>query len=546
MANDIFTESGSIVDIIGKRIFKGQVIIENGVIKDIIEKEVTENQFIIPGFIDAHIHIESSLLPPHEFARLASIHGTVGAICDPHEIANVAGIEGINFMISNAAVAGIHFLFGAPPCVPATIFETSGAEITAENIKELLTSGKCSFLSEVMNYEGVIAGEKSILEKIAIAHKLNLPVDGHAPALTGKALRTYVEAGISTDHESTTLEEALEKLKLGMKIIIREGSAAKNFDTLIPLIAQYPDHIMFCTDDCSPHDLREGHINQLVKRAIKTGYDLFDVLRAASLNPVLHYKIPVGVLTKGQSADFLIVDNLKDFEVLKTVVKGKVVATAQKAEILHSKTEKINNFNTNYINADQIAIPARGERIKVICAEDKQLITRSETRYARSKDNFLISDPSHDLLKLVVVCRYDNTPPAVAFVSGFGIKSGAIATSVSHDSHNIIAVGADDISIKRAINLVIKEKGGLGYVFEDEASILPLPVGGLMSDDTFENVSDKYRNLLDMVKRYMDCKLTSPFMTLSFLSLEVIPELKLSNKGLFEVNEQKFTDLYVD
>jgi adenine deaminase len=545
MAENSFTESGQIVDVINKRIYTGRIFIEDGIIKNIEETSSADNHYILPGFIDAHVHIESSMLVPAEFARIASVHGTVGAVCDPHEIANVLGMDGIQYMINDAAQVDFHFCFGAPPCVPSTAFETSGGEITVANVQQLLNSGNCHFLSEVMNYMGVINGDRNLMRKIEAAIKLNMPIDGHAPGLTGEGLRKYVSAGISTDHECISIEEAREKISLGMKIIIREGSAAKNFDALIPLISEFPDRIMFCTDDIHPHDLLTGHINLFVRKAIYAGYDQMDVIRAATYNPVLHYHLSNGLLRKGDCADMIVVDNLKDFNIQKTIIKGNVAAENGESLVERKPVKIVNNFNTNYISADQIAVPSRGGKIKVIETIDGQLETKCEISDAKIENDQLVSDTSHDILKLVVVCRYNSSPPSVGFVHGFGLRAGSIAGSIAHDSHNIIAVGADDVSIKRAINLVIKERGGLAYVYEDESMVLPLPVAGLVSDESFETVAEEFMKLRDMVKNYMDCKLTSPFMTLSFLSLEVIPELKLSDKGLFDVNTLSFTDLFV-
>lgn len=538
-----YTKSGQIVDLIQKRVFPGTITIEGGKIKSIVpEPDKTYNQFILPGFIDAHVHIESSMLIPSEFARLASVHGTIGTVSDPHEIGNVLGIEGVKYMIDNGNKVPFHFNFGAPSCVPATAFETSGAAITAEEIDQLFTEEKLLYLSEMMNYPGVLSRQPLVMEKIKVAQDHGLPIDGHAPGLKGQDADRYIRAGISTDHECFTLDEALDKLNYGMKIIIREGSAAKNYEALHPLLKTHPQHVMFCSDDKHPHELVAGHINQLVQRSIAKGYNLMDVLRCASYNPVIHYNLDIGLLQKGDWADFIIVDNLKDFHVLETYVRGGCIAKDGKSLIASIPEKAINHFNTSLKKVYDFNIIPTGARIKVIQAIDNELITKHFSAEAKIVENNIISDLSRDILKLAVVSRYTDDPPAIGFIQNFGLKKGAIASSIAHDSHNIIAVGVSDEEICKAVNMLIGEKGGIAIVHKDEVEILPLPVAGLMSTEDGYLVAKHYIRL-DKLAKELGSTLQAPFMTLSFMALLVIPSLKLSDKGLFDGDKFEFSEV---
>ena len=496
----------------------------------------------MPGFIDAHIHIESSMVPPSEFARMAVCHGTVAAVSDPHEIANVMGVEGIDYMIKSGKRCHFKFCFGAPSCVPATPFETSGFTLDANEIEQLMARDDIRFLSEMMNYPGVLAGDPDILKKIEAAKRNGKPIDGHAPMVTGEAIKRYIGAGISTDHECYDTHDAEEKLKLGMKILIREGSAAKNFDALIPLIAEYPEMLMFCSDDKHPNDLIQGHINTLVKRALKKGYKLKDVLKAASLNTVRHYHLDVGLLQPGDDADFIVVDNLNDLNVLQTYVKGRLVAENGRSLMPRRKEEACNNFHAVPITSDDLRISDEGKRIKVLSCMDGNLITNTILAAPKVVDGNMVSDTTRDILKLVVLNRYTPTKPALGFINHFGLKRGAIATSVAHDSHNIVAVGCSDEDIARAINLLIYTKGGMVACSETEFALLPLPIAGLMSLEEGSQVAEDYERA-DKLAHEFGCTLYSPFMTLSFMALLVIPELKLSDKGLFDVTQFRFTSL---
>lgn len=538
-----FSVSGNIVDIKQQLIYSGELVIESGIIKSILNKgiAVAGKHYILPGFIDSHVHIESSMLIPSEFARLAVVHGTVGTISDPHEIANVCGMEGVRFMIENGKKVPFKFNFGAPSCVPATIFETSGAALDASDVEELLKLPEIKYLSEMMNFPGVLNKDEQVMLKIAAAKKYNKPVDGHAPGLRGEMAKNYIDAGISTDHECFTAEEALEKLQFGMKILIREGSAAKNFEALIGLMHDHADNMMFCSDDKHPDSLAEGHINQLCARAVAKGIDIFKVLKAACVNPVLHYKMDVGLLNIGDAADFIIVNDLVSFNVIKTYIDGVLVAENGLTKIEAVRSEPINQFSCeSKISSDLKIIYNNEKEIPVIEALDGQLITNKLFAVPKLVNNEIVSNIEHDILKIVVVNRYTNAPVSKAFIKNFGIKLGAIASSVAHDSHNIVAVGADDESMLQAVNLVIREKGGVSAVANGEEQVLSLPVAGLMSHEDGYKIAAAYTAIDKMVKEKLGSTLTAPFMTLSFMALLVIPHLKLSDKGLFDGDEFRF------
>ncbi len=537
------TLSGNIVDIVNQRIFQGEITIDGNKITQVTEKEVAENRFILPGLIDAHIHIESSMLTPSEFARIAVVHGTVATVSDPHEIANVLGIEGVKYMIKNGQKVPFKFYFGAPSCVPATNFESSGANLGVREIDELLSMPEIKYLSEMMNFPGVLFQDETVISKINLAKKHHKPIDGHAPGLSGEDVQKYIAAGISTDHECFTIEEALTKIKYGMKILIREGSAAKNFDTLIPLLSNHADQIMFCSDDKHPNDLLNGHMNQLVKRAIALGYDPLLVLRSCIYNPVKHYHLDVGLLQKNDAADFIIVDNLIDFNIHQTYIDGKLVAENGNSFIKSVPDEMPNHFIAEPLTASAIEIKAQKGKIKIIEAMEGQLITHKIEADPHIVSDKVISDTSRDILKLVVMNRYNKSKPALAFIRGFGFKSGAIASTVAHDSHNIIAVGVDDQEIVEAINLLIENKGGISLVNKADKKVLPLPVAGILSNGDAYTVAKDY-DLLEEKAKLLGSGFQAPYMTLSFMALLVIPALKLSDKGLFDGNKFEFTPLF--
>ena len=547
MQNDAYTVKGNLVDVWKKAIYPAEIIVENGRIlslRKIENVDFTAYPFILPGFIDSHVHIESSMLIPSEFARLAVVHGTVGTVSDPHEIANVCGMEGVEFMIANGKKVPFKFNFGAPSCVPATIFETAGAAINIEDVKKLLAKDEIKYLSEMMNFPGVLIKDEEVMKKIAASHAAGKPVDGHAPGLRGVQAKEYIEAGISTDHECFTSDEALDKLEQGMKILIREGSAAKNFEALIDLLEDHPKMMMFCSDDKHPDSLVAGHINQLCARAVSKGIDLFHILRAACVNPVLHYHLDIGLLREGDPADFIIAKDLLNFTIIQTFIDGELVAENGKSFIQSVKAIPINQFDCKEVRLQDLKIPKEeypilDGKIPVIEALDGQLITNKLQLFGKELNGEWISDAENDILKMVVINRYYNSPIAKCFIKNFGFTKGAIASSVAHDSHNIIAVGVDDASLVKAINLVIQEKGGVSCCSATEEKVLGLPVAGLMSVEDGYQVAEAY-TIIDAMAKSLGSSLAAPFMTLSFMALLVIPHLKLSDKGLFDGDRFSF------
>jgi len=535
---------GNIIDILNKRIFKGEVVIENGYISAIREVNHEVENYILPGFVDAHIHIESSMVVPSEFAKIAVVHGTVATVSDPHEIANVLGVKGVDFMIENGKKVPLKFNFGAPSCVPATSFESAGAIIDAADIKLMMENPDIKYLAEMMNYPGVLFDDEEVLKKIEHAKNNNKPIDGHAPGLRGDDVTKYIAAGISTDHECFTFEEALEKLQKGMKVLIREGSAAKNFEALIALLPEHFENMMFCSDDKHPDDLLLGHINQLCERAVAKGIDIFKVLQAACVNPVKHYNLEVGLLQKGDAADFILVDNLKEFNVLETYINGELVAKNGESFVKSVPFEILNNFNTDTKKVADFRFESSANKIRVIEALDGELVTNNIEADTLIVDGNLVSNTATDVLKMTVVNRYKNEVPAIAFIKNFGIKEGAIASSVGHDSHNIIAIGVSDEAICKAVNLIIENRGGVCAINNIEEKIVSLPVAGIMSDLSLEEIGKSYAEL-DQIAKKMGSKLRAPYMSLSFMALLVIPSLKLSDKGLFDGTSFQFTSLEV-
>ena len=535
---------GNIVDIVGKRIYKGEICVEKGVITQINAANHAVENYILPGFIDAHIHIESSMLVPSEFAKIAVLHGTVATVSDPHEIANVLGVKGVEFMIENGKKVPLKFNFGAPACVPATSFESAGALIDAEDIKKMMENPDIKYLAEMMNYPGVLFDDPEVLAKLQHAKNNHKPIDGHAPGLRGEKLSKYIAAGISTDHECYSYDEALEKLQKGMKIIIREGSAAKNFEALIDLVPIHFEKMMFCSDDKHPDDLLLGHINQLCERAVAKGIDIFKVLQVACVNPVKHYGLDVGLLQKGDPADFIVIEDLEKFKVLATYINGVLVAKNGTSFVKNVPFDVLNNFNTDKKKISDFQYPSTAHRIRVIEALDGELVTHQIEANSLIKMGNLVSNTSTDVLKMTVVNRYKNEKPAIAFIKNFGLKEGAIASSVGHDSHNIIAVGVSDEALCKAVNLIIENKGGVCAVTDSEEKIVPLPVAGIMSDKPAQEIGAAYATLDAMAKK-MGSTLRAPYMTLSFMALLVIPALKLSDKGLFDGNSFTWTSLEI-
>jgi len=537
------TIQGQYVDILDKRIYPAILSIEDGRIVSVTECDEAPNQFILPGFIDSHVHIESSMLIPSSFARLAVVHGTIGTISDPHEIANVCGLEGVQYMIDNGKKVPFHFFFGAPSCVPATAFETAGAVIDSVDIAKLLASPDIYYLSEMMNFPGVLHQDAEVMQKIKAAHAIGKPIDGHAPGLMGDLAKQYIAAGISTDHECFTIEEAVDKLSFGMHILIREGSAAKNFEALYELIDDHPKKVMLCSDDKHPDSLLEGHINQLCARAVAKGINVFNVLRAACINPVIHYQLPTGYARVNDPANLILVENLQDFKVIETYINGQLVAKDGHSLIEPVQATTINQFNAHPITISDLQLPAatypsKDGMVPVIHAIDGQLITNLVWAEPTIKDNAIVADIEKDILKVVVYNRYHAAKPKIGLIQSFGFKSGAIASTVAHDSHNIIAVGVDDESILKAINLVVHEKGGISCVQGESSKVIGLPVAGLMSTADPYQVANDYIEI-DKMAKSLGTQLGSPFMTLSFMALLVIPHIKMSDLGLFDGDQFK-------
>ena len=535
---------GNIVDIFKKEIYSADIIIDGSKIMDIRRANGGEN-YILPGLIDAHIHIESSMCTPGAFAAEAVSRGTTAVVSDPHEIANVLGIEGVKFMIEDSRKVPLKFFFGAPSCVPATNFETSGASIGPDETNQLLRMPEIKYLAEMMNFPGVIYGENQVLAKIELAKKHGKPADGHAPGLTGENLKKYVRAGISTDHECISIQEAREKLELGMKILIREGSAARNLDSLKDLLRTNSDMVMLCSDDLHPEMLLQRHIDKLIARLVREGFNLFDIIRSCTLNPAIHYGLEAGLLRPGDPADLVIVDNPREMNVIETWINGKKVYDRGKVLFNYSGTIPANNFNCSEISAESIKIKPSGKYMRIIEAFEGQLVTGEKIETISSNKNFVDADPSEDILKIVVKDRYKDSPPAVGFIKGFGLKEGAMASSVAHDSHNIICVGVNDNDIIPAINEIIRGKGGLALATNGRVDYLPLPVAGIMSDKPVREIAEIYQKLT-LLAGEKGCRLQAPFMTLSFMALLVIPELKIGDKGLFDGRNFRFVPLMFD
>ncbi|WP_425398388.1 adenine deaminase [Aeoliella sp.] len=536
----------NVVDIANRKITPAEVVWEDGRIASITPVEGQQpSTYLLPGFIDAHVHIESSMLVPTEFARTAVLHGTVATVSDPHEIGNVLGTAGVEYMLENAAQSPLKFCFGAPSCVPATTFETAGATITVEEVEKLLADPRIGYLSEMMNFPGILHGDPDCLAKVAAAKKVGKPVDGHAPGLRGETAAAYIAAGITTDHECFTKEEAVDKLAAGCKISIREGSAARNFDALYTLIGEHPGMTMLCSDDKHPDELLLGHINVLVRRAVAAGIDLFEVLRAACVTPVEHYSLDVGQLRVGDPADFIEVDSLQEFNVQRTWINGECVADNGCTPLPRVEVHEANQFEPRHITAEELRVEGGSAKsLRVIEAIDGQLVTNCLTEEPKVVDGQVVADTDRDILKLVVVNRYSAAPAAVAFIKNFGLTKGALASSVAHDSHNVIAVGTSDEDIVAAVNLVMDSRGGLSAasVADGVAEVLPLPVAGLMATGTCEEVGHAYGKLDRLVKEW-GSPLRAPYMTLSFMALLVIPALKLSDLGLFDGGKFEFVDL---
>ena len=536
--------SGQLVDIHNRDIYPAVIEIKEGHITTIERVDSASEFFILPGLIDAHIHIESSMITPGAFALTAVKHGTCGVVSDPHEIANVLGIEGVEFMIDDAKKVPLNFFFGAPSCVPATSFETNGASLNVIEIEKLLLKNDIKYLSEMMNFPGVIFGNREVMEKIECAKKFNKPVDGHAPGLTGEALKKYVAAGITTDHECSNIKEAEEKISLGMKILIREGSAARNLDSLKNLYKDYPEMVMLCSDDLHPDTLKKRHINMLIGKLIEEGYNMFEVIRSATINPNEHYGLNMGLLRKGDSADFILVDSLEKMNVHETWIKGNKVFSEGKVLFEYEIGSSVNKFNCQPLEEKDIKVRNEFSDIRVIAAVEGELLT-GELHRSSGKAEIIEADIHNDTLKIVVKDRYKNSPPAIGFITGFRLKKGAFASSIAHDSHNIIAVGTNDSDIIAAINDIINLKGGLAVSSDGTVNSVQLNIGGIMTTRSCDEIAKDYEHLNQLVES-LGCTMKSPFMTLSFMALLVIPDLKIGDRGLFDVRKFEPVSLFVE
>lgn len=535
--------SGNLIDIFSREVYPAEILVNRGIITDVKRISYPVEYFILPGLIDSHIHIESSMVTPGSFASAAVSRGTTSVVSDPHEIGNVMGIEGVRYMIEDAAKVPLKYNFGAPSCVPATLFETSGDIIDRNGIESLMKMPEIKFLAEVMNYPGVINNDPEVLAKIEIAKKYKKPVDGHAPGLAGEDLKKYIAAGITTDHECTTIEEARAKINLGMKVLIREGSAARNLDALKQLIGTNPDMVMLCSDDLHPEMLMRRHIDKLVAKLLNEGFNLFDVIRTCTLNPARHYNLNAGLLKPGDPADFIIVRDYMTMELMETWINGVKVFGDEKVQFIYRGSDSVNKFNCSEIGKEDIKVSGRLGRMRVIEARDGELIT-GESSVETGDSESLDFDTESDILKIVVKERYNDSPPSVAFIRGFGLKAGAFASSIAHDSHNIICIGTNDRDIVTAVNKVVEMKGGLSVAMCSNIDSLQLNIGGIMSDQPVEKVAAAYEMLSKKVK-ILGCKMSAPFMTLSFMALPVIPALKLSDRGLFDVRQFRIVPLFL-
>ena len=561
------------LDVLTDSVYPARITIEDGIFKEIVPIQVSEETQIdveglmLPGFIDSHIHIESSMMTPAQFAKVAVRHGTTAVVCDPHEIANVHGIDGVEFMIENASTVPFNFYFAAPSCVPATSFETSGAVLDSEDIEYLLQKPEVVALAEMMNFPGVIGADEEVLRKLRIARKYNKPIDGHAPLVSGKELDKYIEQGIVTDHECSNFHEAIEKKQKGMKIMVRDGSSAKNMEALFDFsqrIEYYKNQDSFgiiptevlsrrlhspifdfmVSDDKNPRDLVNGHLNESVKKAVGLGIDLIKAIEMVTINPAAHYGLDGGSIVTGSKADFIIVDNLDELNILKTYISGECVFDGENVLFDVEDVEFVNSMNVDKKSSEDFNIYFNGDEceVNVIQCFDGDLLTRKATAKLKTENGIVQPDISEDVLKMAVVERHGSNNVANAFIKGFGLKKGAIASSVSHDSHNIVVIGYSSEKMAEAVNMVIENMGGMAVVSDDFEDSLSLPIAGLMSNQDGIVTAKKLRTLQKMAFA-MGCRLTAPFMTMAFMSLLVIPSIKLSDKGLFDGDRFEFMDV---
>jgi len=549
-----FQLDGWFADFDRQNFYFGRLSVEEGKVVEIVETGERRLGWedrdqvapvILPGLVDSHVHIESSMLIPSGFAERAVRFGTVSTVSDPHEIANVLGLDGIRLMINNARNASVKIYFTAPSCVPATSLESAGAVLGAQDLEPLFAQNDVVALGEMMNYPGVIAQDPGVIAKIELARKYGKTVDGHAPGLIGDALDAYIGAGIHTDHECFTMAEAEEKIAKGMKVLIREGSSAKNFEALFPLIDRYPERVMLCSDDYHPDDLVKGHIDRLVRRGVQCGLNFFNVYRSAGLNAIQHYQLKTGRLNPGDPADFIVASGVDPFYVTATYIDGQLRFGTGAPEIEPGNVEPLNAFNALPVVPADLEVRGKSGLYRVIRVYDGELITGSETAQLDEKNGCVQGNTDRDILKIVVMNRYKPSKPAIGWITGFGLKKGALASSIAHDSHNIIAVGTSDREIADAMNQVIAVKGGIAVGVDGSVDILPLPIAGLMSGKSAEEVGLQYAKLTEVAKN-LGSALKAPFMALSFMALLVIPHLKIGDLGLFNCDTFEFTDIKAD
>lgn len=565
-------------------VYPGEIIIENGYFKEVIPiacddeslLDLDYDGILIPGFIDSHIHIESSKLTPTNFAKTVLPNGTTSVIADSHEIANVLGIEGVDFMVENGKDIPFDFYFAAPSCVPATTFETSGATLTVEDIEKLLSREEFVALGEMMNFPGVISGDEEVIRKLEIAQEKAKVIDGHAPLLNGEDLDKYISYGISTDHECSNIEEAFEKKNKGMKIMVREGSSAKNMEALLKEnnrlnywieyeqagndvdttldenLSNSPFDFLV-SDDINAKDLLNGHLNILVKKAVEYGLSVTEAIKMVTLNPAKHYGLNSGEIAPDKIANFSLVDNLEDLNVKKVWVHGELVAEDGKSLFESEDCELLNNFKLTQVNAEDFnpkfekvdnggSLMSQSTTVNIMVATNGELITDRIAEDLFVENNVIQPNIKRDILKITVLDRYGEGNITNGFIKGFGLKKGAIASSVAHDSHNVVVVGTSSEDMAKAVNLIVENKGGVVAVSDESEEVLPLPIAGLMSNKDSDYVAGKLQDLLDFTKE-LGCSLDSPFMTLSFMALLVIPSLKISDKGLFDLTEFSFVNL---
>jgi adenine deaminase len=551
---DLVLKGGRIVNVFSGEIYRADVAIHKGTIAGLGEYKGKKSidvasKLILPGLIDSHVHLESSMLTPAEFAKAVLPNGTTAVVADPHEIANVLGEKGITYILKASEDLPLDFYFMLPSCVPATPLETSGARLKTADLLPFLKHGRVLGLAEMMNYPGVLSGDAEVLQKLrSFSGQI---IDGHAPGLSGKDLSAYVGTGITSDHECTSADEAREKMRLGMTIFIREGSAAKDMEALLPAVTVANSRFFcFATDDFQPGDLKNGSINELVKKAIRLGLDPMTAVRMATINPARHFGLKrKGAVLPGYDADLVIIDSFDDFGVVMVFKQGKLVAKSDTCVIPcksshHEQTKR--TVRIRPITEQDIRIKAKTGHARVIELIPDQIETKHSVLPVSAQSGFVFSDTERDILKLMVIERHKATGNiGLGLVKGFGLRSGAIAGTVAHDSHNIIAAGVSDDDILVAVSEIRKLQGGLVVVHNKKVlAEIPLPVAGLMSDKPLSYVVEKLSEIEVAVKE-LGVKIKHPFGILSFLALPVIPELKLTDKGLVDVNQFKFVDLFV-